>query len=581
MSVNLNVNTLKSTLSQITRGVNFVDFEAEVILVGGGGRGGLYVNSSRTGTGGGAGSFISASFLIPATSSLFVQVGEGGSGSLSGTTFTFFPAGDSKITYGPSGSVLEELFIAPGGGVGDSAPTLDLSDVTVINGVSTDGGSGGGKRNYDGTQNKSGSISIPATIPDGTGLRPAEVYGYPRTGSASSVGIYDENEPLFPQFAGGGGVNGTGSVADSRNEEDSIGAGISLIDTFLSGSLVNNELAQGGRILWETADGNGVANTGQGGGYIGGSGLVAIKYSGEQKIFGDAGQVQTIEDYTIHIFTSSADITTTGKTFSGSDVDKPTPLIEVQALVAGGGGGRGFNGGGGGAGALVTSSFTLGRNVTYEIVVGDGGVENQNGGQSYLYGFEDTSSAAYSSGSTPYTMSAEGGFCGVSSSILATSDGGDSGQGYIYKNDIIVQTFPSYSGGVGYGGGGASVKQNGQDGTPSAGGLGGEYVGGTILYPWYKDTPTGTRGDSFVGGGGNGIGRGNSNTFNDPAFGASYDTGSATKGAVVIQYPQYYDFEDIVVTGNATASLYNGNRTWLFGVGTSSLTLNFNPTAST
>jgi hypothetical protein len=602
MSVNLNVNTLKSSLSKELKGVEYNPFEAEVIVIGAGGRGGLSTSGElSTRNGGGAGSFISASFFVSPTSSYNISIGEGGSGSLDGLIYTITRAEDTKISYyNPNTTAYEDKYIARGGGAGESDPIDEFNspnpfrvDVIVyeenpIEGFNAfDGGSGGGVFATASNQTPRTSIGqpMPVVIPEG------EVLGFAFTGSKGGGGDLGTEGFRQRTFAGGGGVLNSGSSAVSTNLYPAgAGQGIQLLNTFLSASVENAEVAKGGNILLGTSI-NGDANTGNAGGLVGGSGLVAIKYFGEQKIFGDVGDVFTVEDYTIHLFTGSSDITTTGKTYGGSDVDKPTPLITAQLLVAGGGGGRGADFGGGGAGALVTSSIILGRNVTYEIVVGNAGEENENGQPSYLYGFEDTSSLPYSSGSTPYSMSADGGFCGESSS-LRFGNGGDSGQGYIYKNDVIVQTFPSYSGGNSYAnftgsnnirhsGGGASVKENGQDATFSGNGLGGEPVGGTILYPWYRNAPEGSRGDSFVGGGGNAQGLGDSNTFNEPAFGASYDTNNATKGAVVIQYPQFFDAEDIVVTGNATASLYNGNRTWLFGVGTSSFTLNFEPTAST
>lgn len=601
MSVNLNVNTLKSSLSKVERGVNFVDFEAEVILIGAGGRGGLSSASdipNRVSNTGGAGSFLSASYTIPATSSLRIDVGQGGTGSLVDTTYYISRAEDTKISYyNPNTTTYEDRFIARGGGAGESDPISELSPTITqfvyaenpVEGFTVfDGGSGGGVYATASNQTPKTPIGqpMPVVIPEG------EVLGFAFTGSKGGGG--DLGSVGFRQrtYAGGGGALNSGSSAVSTNVYPAgAGQGINWDDTFVSGAIAN-VVAKGISVDLQSGEAGygGTPNTGNGGGISGSSGIVAIKYFGEQKIFGDAGEVITQEDYTIHIFTGSADITTTGKTYSGSDVDIPVPQIPVEAIILGGGGGYGDDpnpdvsgGTGGGASAAVSASFIMGRNVTFDIHIGSGGLVDTDGESSYLYGYTDSTLETYSTASTQLTMSAYGGKCGESSSF---GNGGNSGEGY-YILDETIQYYPSFSGGFGYanftgsnnirhGGGGASNTQNGENASFERPGRVVLGIGTTIVenstIPYEGVTADLS---SNKGGGATGDG---SNTWGD---GGTYDKNNGRPGLCIFRYSQYFDRYDIQVTGNVTSSLRNGSRIHQFNIGDGTIRLSYSPTGST
>jgi len=621
MSVNLNVNTLQASLQAVTRGIQFNEFEAEVILLGAGGRGGVYPSEdfSRASCGGGAGSFLSASFLIPATSSLNIHVGLGGSGSLSGSypnnVYRISRAEDTKISLTNDGVL--DLFIARGGGAGESSPDgfgtgdgeFPLSQINyepnTIEGFGIyDGGSGGGVFATASNQQPRTprSKSIPVVIREG------EVLASLFTGSIGGAGDVGSEGFRFREPAGGGGALQSGSKSRFMSQyPEGAGAGFNLDNTFLKDIRVYDVSQGAGFGLQSDSEPSYIAppNRGWGGGISGSSGLVAIKYFGEQKIFGDAGEVITLEDYTIHIFTASADITTTGKTYSGSDVDIAVPEIPVEAIILGGGGGYGFiydqnderaiYGGGGGAGAAVSGSFVLGRNTTFNINIGKGGFVSSSGEESYMYGFIGSENLdTYSTASSEITMSAHGGDSG-SAARTNRGDGGNSGQGFYIIGDNI-EYYPSYSGaptttGPVPGNPNATYTSPGGGASNTSDGLTGSLAGGGDSVLGLRTTQVENSAIPYLNvtadlSSNHGAAAYNGNITWGPntwGSGAPAREGdfSASPGLLLMRYPQFYDKYDVQVTGNVTSSLRGGSRIHQFNIGEGTIRVNYNPTGST
>lgn len=164
--------------------------------------------------------------------------------------------------------------------------------------------------------------------------------------------------------------------------------------------------------------------------------------------------------------------------------------IYVVGGGAGGGAGTADNGaGGGGAGRIVNTSIDIAPNLTYNVIVGNGGGSNSNGETSKLFGWDFDINTAV-------TMSAGGGFSGN------VSDGGNSGTGSVTVGDSVTN-YPSAIGGTGTGagGGGAGNGVDGNDTTTADGAASGD--GATTPIP---ELETGQTGIAGGGGGGADIG---------------------------------------------------------------------------
>jgi hypothetical protein len=274
--INLNVNRIQAIRDDIARGDGLIEFDAEVLIIGGGGNGNA--GGSLGNAGGGAGALISGSWIVPPKTTFDVTVGAGGGG------------GDTKLVLT---STSADVFVAPGGGNAGNTPQ--------------NGGSGGGGGLTSGS-------AIPATIPARAELT-IEPTGFDGGRSFIATG----------GGGGGGGILGKGQDRTSNVSGGAGGAGIAIINTFVNGLVAGvTTFAYGGDGKSSVATGNGAsapANSGAGGdgggvngvdvGGSGGSGLFAIKYEGLPKASG--GTITTAGGYTTHVFTGSAQFITTGK----------------------------------------------------------------------------------------------------------------------------------------------------------------------------------------------------------------------------------------------------------------------------
>lgn len=269
--INLNVNRIEAIRDDIVRGDGLIEFDVEILAIGGGGAGS---NSSGMGGGGGAGGFISASWIAPPKTTFDVQIGSGSQ--------------DTLITLASDSSV---VFRADAGGD------------AISGGDGENGGSGGAG---GGGPEDTGGLSVTPTIPG------RAILAY-NTGSDGGRGTLVNNTG-----GGGGGVNGNG--ADATPAVPGAGGGhINITDTFVNGLVSGVTQMAGG--------GNGVltgagpatpypANSGHGGdggssNTQGSSGLFAIKYEGLPKASG--GTITQSGGFTTHVFTGSAQLITTGK----------------------------------------------------------------------------------------------------------------------------------------------------------------------------------------------------------------------------------------------------------------------------
>lgn len=279
--INLNINKIQAIRNNIERGDGLNPFVVQILAIGGGGNGEYGTGAA----GGGAGAFISSSWLIPAETTFDIEIGNPGSGSLNSATKLILT------------STSDELFVAPGGG----------------NAVGQDGGSGGGGATGGPT---TGGGTVEVTIPYGAILA-LEPTGY-------AGGNITGGNPGTTGGAGGGGVLGVGSDRFDNTAGVAGGPGINIANTIVNGLVSGiTTLAFGGEGRCATCGGgnSAPANSGGGGqgngggagsGGIGGSGLFAIKYAGLPKATG--GTITQSGGYTTHVFTTSGQLTTTGKT---------------------------------------------------------------------------------------------------------------------------------------------------------------------------------------------------------------------------------------------------------------------------
>lgn len=228
-----------------------------LVVAGGGGGGGGASTDQRGGGGGGAGGLLTGSISVGSGTSYPVIVGAGGSGYGFSAYFTNGTAGSASSALSAS---------AVGGGYGGG-----------FGNVGGNGGSGGG----------TGGGASPGSGTSGQGY----------AGGTSSSASY---------FTGsaGGGAGGVGSNAKAKPGNTTGGVGVS---SSISGAA--STYAAGGNGGQSTSVENGQANTGNGGSgeYSGGSGIVIIRYLGEQR--GSGGTVTSSGGYTIHTFTSSGTFT--------------------------------------------------------------------------------------------------------------------------------------------------------------------------------------------------------------------------------------------------------------------------------
>lgn len=225
------------------------------------------------------------------------------------------------------------------------------------------------------------------------------------------------------------------------------------------------------------------------------------------------GIISVDGDFTIHSFNSIGTFNFTPQV-SGS--------VEVLVIGGGGGGGgQGWPGGGGAGGYIYQNSYTI-TDQSYEVVVGSGGNNDQNGQESK---FND--------------LIALGGGRGGGAGIAG--DGGSGGGGIVSSGPGIGTSGQGYNGGAGIhnaGGGGGGAAGSGQAGHHYQ--TGGN--GGAGIYTEITGTEVGRAGggaghgqagygSATCGGGYPGSNNGKSNTGAGGSAG-----GSGGSGVVIIRY---------------------------------------------
>jgi hypothetical protein len=210
-------------------------------------------------------------------------------------------------------------------------------------------------------------------------------------------------------------------------------------------------------------------------------------------------------------------------------------------------------GGGGGAGMAVSQSISVVPNITYQIFVGSGGLVDTNGQDSYLFGYDD-------SDKIPISFYAGGGFSG------GDLNGGNSGTGSIVRNGI-VNSYPGFTGGIGFSiinafgpqkgaGGGASNSANGGNGSNGFGGTGAG--GGGAFF----NGPTGPYGNAGTGIGGDGYSA-QTNGVSTPR-----NASAGINGTVIIAYAG----QPKAIVTNATTTFDGGSTTHTFASGNGTFT---------
>lgn len=213
----------------------------EYIVVSGGGSGGGMGDAGHAGGGGGAGGMIVSTYISARPVSYTVSVaGAGGQSSISG---------------------VGHVTVYAGGSAGQ------------------DGGSGGG-----GNSNDTGST--------GTGAG-AGTAGQGNNGSKGGSGSW--------VAGGGGGKGSTGSQPGGGSGYEITWRGFS--EVFASGGRGGVYSPESNGSTGAANTGNGGGGSGRGGGMSGGSGIVMIRYAGDQAATG--GSITTSGGYTIHTFTST------------------------------------------------------------------------------------------------------------------------------------------------------------------------------------------------------------------------------------------------------------------------------------
>jgi hypothetical protein len=187
----------------------------------------------------------------------------------------------------------------------------------------------------------------------------------------------------------------------------------------------------------------------------------------------------------------------------------PLPSFSYMVVAGGGGGSYGiYGGGGGGAGGYLTGSgifYTQG--LTYTITVGGGGIYNNLGNNSNIYGPDITTITAVGGGyggayrASAYNPGGNGGSGG------GAGGSGQRGIGVYPGSTYLSQARQGYDGGSGYsgsnqgGGGGGGAGAAGANGVSGAGGVG----GAGIINPFPGSTAgANVSGIYYLAGGGSG-----------------------------------------------------------------------------
>ena len=323
-------NGLELYIDAGTQSTTFPLSQVEVLVVGGGGGGGMDMG----GGGGGGGVIYRTDYPVTPGTPITATVGNGGAGAPAAGT-SGQPSSHQYTIRASSGqnSVFGNL-IAIGGGYGASS----YWGYTPDYGYAGSGGSGGGASGYsDGTGNggypgrggRGGSGTSGQGYAGGGGTGQYASGGGGGAGEPGRSGFYNGAPKggdgiacsiLGTTYYWGGGGGGAGYSNWGGNGGLGGGGGGAVGNT-LGGPGLNNGSGGGGggTGTWaNTPGGNAGANTGGGGGGgshynsnnkggDGGSGIVVVRYPGQQKATG--GNITRVNGYTIHTFTSSGTFT--------------------------------------------------------------------------------------------------------------------------------------------------------------------------------------------------------------------------------------------------------------------------------
>ena len=251
-------------------------YSIDYLIVAGGGSGGSGGGNGGAG-GGGAGGYISGTYTASAGTAYSLVIGAASSTNSNGNNSTGFSltaigggrGGIASTNAGQSGG--------SGGGGGESSGGggSGTSGQGNAGGVGSAGDAGGGGGGASGTgaasiNNKGGAGGAGSTWYDGVA----------RAGGGGGS-TYVGNTALSGAGTGGSGGGGTGA------------------------SSLNSNTATAGSA--NTGGGGGGIGTSQGGSSIGGSGVIVVRYVGNQR--GSGGTVTQSGGYTYHTFTSSGTFT--------------------------------------------------------------------------------------------------------------------------------------------------------------------------------------------------------------------------------------------------------------------------------
>lgn len=301
----------------------------EYLIVAGGGGGGMDM-----GGGGGAGGVLTGSAAVARATTYTVTVGAGGRGAAAG-------GGQYRTDrVGPQPSVHQftisatsgansvfNSITAVGGGYGGSS----YYGYTPNNGLGASGGSGGGSSGYT-----AGATTTGASGTSGQGYKGGNAgggsYYAGGGGGAAGAGADGPNQANggagvlssilgYPLYWGGGGGGAAYSASTGGNGGIGGGGGGAVGTTTGGAGFTNGQPGGGGSPNSQTncPGGDAGPNTGGGGGGgshynltnkggDGGSGIVVIRYPGQQKAMG--GTVYYNAGYTIHVFTQSGNFIT-------------------------------------------------------------------------------------------------------------------------------------------------------------------------------------------------------------------------------------------------------------------------------
>ena len=321
----------------------------------------------------------------------------------------------------------------------------------------------------------------------------------PRAGSESGYSI---------SLAGNGNRIAIGSWKDNSN-----GTNAGAVRVYDFSANVNDWRQQGQTIAGVSGSFEGYATAlSLDGQTLASAGILPISISG--------GTISISGEYIIHSFTTTGTSTFTSS-FSGS--------VEVLIVGGGGAGGTGVGGGGGAGGVIYMPAVNVSNGVSYEIVVGIGGIAAAFGSTN-PGGTNGQNSTAFNAiaagggtggygygGYLPLTGGSGGGGGNSETQQLGAESSGNSlggNNGFIYGNRGGNRTSGTPRGGGGGGAGGSGIDNI----TSGAGGIG---IQNSILGPnYYWGGGGGGGGNSNAGAGGLGGGGGGN-------FGAGAGGGSA------------------------------------------------------